>query len=424
MNRSNIFLGMFLALGMVATAMARPSDQAAARAKQLKAGIKSFRLELLYYGDEDKPFYRLTLSVPPIEHDRSSPFYRIAQISQGQAEKIVAHLVESGFLDRAKDIEAIHPNRAPLGPRYILNVRVNPGKPIVFQEDLGWGLPMLKQLDGLRGVLEDDAGKGMDFLIGRLSGWRKLWEKEAASDWKKLYADQDWYKKHKQPEEVFRGTLQRHREPEVSTPKRPHRYKLGDRDIYPGKEHPELEKLIGQKVEVRGKRYDYEVELEVPLVREIWPAAIRAAREARRKTGVDQPSFTFSTGGRYHFEGFGEWVVTLTDTGVMSVTHWVRDTKKRSWLYTLNERELADLKALVRRAESSGLKSSTRPGVPDSVKWTVSFKGKDGLTTYRIWEKDARKKAELRQLAARLGTLVRTYTKQQPVGFPKAEKGS
>jgi hypothetical protein len=139
---------------------------------------------------------------------------------------------------------------------------------------------------------------------------------------------------------------------------------------------------------------------------------------------VGQPSFTFSTGGRHHFEGYGEWVVMLTEDGVMSVTHWVRDTKKRYGPYTLSERERADLKTFVRRAESSGLESSTRPAVPDSVKWTVSFKGKDGSTTYRIWEQDAKKRPELRQLAARLGTLVRTYTKQQPVGFPKAEKGS
>jgi hypothetical protein len=140
------------------------------------------------------------------------------------------------------------------------------------------------------------------------------------------------------------------------------------------------------------------------------------------KETVEQPWFTFSTGGRYHFEGFGEWVVTLTDTGVMSVTHWARDTQKRYGPYTLNQRERADLKALLQRAEASGLESSTRPGVPASVKWTVSFQGKDGPTTYRIWEQEARKKADLRQLAARLGTLVRTHTKQQPVGFPREEK--
>ena len=47
-----------------------------------------------------------------------------------------------------------------------------------FHEDLGWGLPMLKRLDGLRKVLDGDAAKEMDLLLGRLSGLRKQWEKE------------------------------------------------------------------------------------------------------------------------------------------------------------------------------------------------------------------------------------------------------
>ena len=37
---------------------------------------------------------------------------------------------------------------------------------------------MLKRLDGLRKVLDGDAAKGMDLLLGRLSGLRKQWEKE------------------------------------------------------------------------------------------------------------------------------------------------------------------------------------------------------------------------------------------------------
>lgn len=133
---------------------------------------------------------------------------------------------------------------------------------------------------------------------------------------------------------------------------------------------------------------------------------------------VEQPSFTFSTGGRYHIEGYGEWVVTLSDSGVMSVTHCVRDTVKRYGPYTLKSRERADLDALTQRAESAGLESSTRAAEPGSVKWSVSFQGEDGSTTYRIWEQDAMKKPELQQLATQLGTLVRAYTKQRPVGFP------
>ena len=48
-----------------------------------------------------------------------------------------------------------------------------------LREDLGWGLPMLKRLDGLRKILDGDAAKGLDLLRGRLSGLREQWEKEA-----------------------------------------------------------------------------------------------------------------------------------------------------------------------------------------------------------------------------------------------------
>jgi len=272
MKTAIMHLTALLALGTSTQANAQLTDQALARAKQLKAEIKTFRLELLYNGQEDKPFYRLVLSVPPIGYDRSNPFYRLARITESPAVKIIDHLVGEGFLDGAFDLRAKTKRPPPTMPGYVMRAST---QGIAFQEDLGWGLPMLERLDGLRKVLDGDAARGMDLLLGRLSGLRREWEKESAGNWKKLYEDQAWYKNHRQPEQVFRGTLQRHREPEVSILQRPHRYKLGDRFIYPGREHPELEKLIGREVEVRGKPYD--VELEGRSVREIWPAAVRAA---------------------------------------------------------------------------------------------------------------------------------------------------
>ena len=257
-------------------------DPAQVRAKELKAGIKTFRLQLNYNGDEDKPFYRLTLRVGAVE--QSGPFQRLVSITEEQAGKIIDQLAGDGFLARAADKQK---RPQPTMPGYTRTV----GN---FTEDLGWGLPMLKRLDGLRKVLEGDAAKEMDLLLGRLSGFRKLWENEGAAsekpkvgpagEWKKLYADQQWYKNHRQPEQVFTGTLERHKEPEMSILMRPHRYKLGDRFLYPGKEHPDLEKLVGQKVEVRGKPYD--VELEGQAVSEIWPAVIRAAAA---ESAVEKP---------------------------------------------------------------------------------------------------------------------------------------
>ncbi|MGD0899574.1 MAG: hypothetical protein ABR915_17225 [Thermoguttaceae bacterium] len=162
---------LLLIAGIAIAANAQQPDLAQVRAKELKAGIKTFRLTLNYNGDEDKPFYRLILSVPPIGYDRNNPFYRLAQLSEEQASKIIDHLAQDGFLEKAADQRSKQKRPPPTMPGYTLTVGD-------FHQDLGWGLPMLKRLDGLRKVLDGDAAKGMDFLLGRLSGLRQQWEKE------------------------------------------------------------------------------------------------------------------------------------------------------------------------------------------------------------------------------------------------------
>jgi hypothetical protein len=162
-------VALLLVAGIAAAAHAQQTDPAKARAKELKDGVKSFRLELNYNGDADKPFYRLTLGVPPSGPDRSNPFHRPAQVSEEQAGKIIDHLAQEGFLTKAVDLREEKVSQ-PTMPGYALKV----GN---FYQDLGWGLPMLKRLDGLRKMLDGDAAKGMDFLLGRLSGFRKQWEK-------------------------------------------------------------------------------------------------------------------------------------------------------------------------------------------------------------------------------------------------------
>jgi hypothetical protein len=164
-------------IGRAEPPASQPAEKAVEVAKQLKAEIKTFRLELLYNGQEDKPFYGLILSVPPIGYDRSNPFYRLARITEAQAEKIIDHLAEQGFLDEAFDLRAKPKRPPPAMPGYVIRAST---QGIRFQEDLGWGLPMLKRLDGLRKVLDGDAAKGMDLLLARLTGLREQWEKEAA----------------------------------------------------------------------------------------------------------------------------------------------------------------------------------------------------------------------------------------------------
>ena len=166
------FVLALLVAGITATAHAELPVTAEARANELKQAIKSFRLELVYQGQEEKPFYRLILSVPAIKDDRNNSFYRIVQVSEGQASKIIDRLAGDGFLTLARDVRPKQELRRPTEPGYTLRVGA-------YCEDLRWGLPMLKRLDGLRKVLDGDAANGMDFLLARLSGLRKQWEKEA-----------------------------------------------------------------------------------------------------------------------------------------------------------------------------------------------------------------------------------------------------
>jgi hypothetical protein len=146
----------------------------AERAETLKSNVESLQLHLTYHGEQGKPFYRLMLSVPPAEPEQVNSFFRFVQVSEGQAERIVNHLAEEGFLNRARDAEAMA--KPPAGPLYGLQVQAGD---LRLAEDLGWDLAMLRRLDGLRAALAGEAAGAMDLLVGRLTGIRGQWERQA-----------------------------------------------------------------------------------------------------------------------------------------------------------------------------------------------------------------------------------------------------
>jgi|GEM_PF-6502449 len=161
----------------VTVAVGAPATRpAAARTATLLGDLKTFTLQLNYSGQQDKPYYHLLLSVPPLPgKDRDNPFYRQARVTEQQAKAIIEYLLKNGYFDVALDGNR---NRGPLPPKesyYSLALRVeNDGNPVQFEEWLPLAKPLLYQrLDGLRGVLEGAAAKDMDLLIGRLAGHRK-----------------------------------------------------------------------------------------------------------------------------------------------------------------------------------------------------------------------------------------------------------
>ena len=164
-----------------AAATTQPTPSAAERAKVLKDQIKSFRLSLEYHGTQDKPYYGLWLSVPPLSVRRSNPFHPHVRISEAEASKIIDHLAREGFLDQAVDSASGMKRPAP-SPCYTMVV--SSGDDVRRHElysVLGWNRPLIRRLDGLRTVLEGESARQMDLLLGRLGGHRGEWEREAAS---------------------------------------------------------------------------------------------------------------------------------------------------------------------------------------------------------------------------------------------------
>ena len=164
-------------LTAVAVADGQPAKQPTERAAALKKHVGQFMLVIRYYGpkDKDKLYHSLTLRVPVVKDKRLS-YWPAAQISKAQAEKIIDHLDRTGILSAAGNLN--NKNFAPpKGPTYALTV-TGPTHLLLY-EPLGWDLKMLRRLDGLRKMLDSNAGKAMDPLLKALEPQRKKWQQSA-----------------------------------------------------------------------------------------------------------------------------------------------------------------------------------------------------------------------------------------------------
>jgi hypothetical protein len=173
-----VVMALLLALAGVscsATPAARTSILATERAATLKNRIKRFTLDLHYYGTQKSGrYFSMSLSVP------TSPVYGAAfgeldaHITEAQAGRIIDYLAVEGMLDQARSIEPPNPPFEPAQrPAYVLKLSDH------YAQDLGWGLPMLERIEGLRKVLDGNAAKAMDQWQERLAEQRRAWEAAA-----------------------------------------------------------------------------------------------------------------------------------------------------------------------------------------------------------------------------------------------------
>lgn len=114
-----------------------------------------------------------------MEIRRNDLFHLYVQITEAEADKIIAYLTTEGFLDHAIDqANGVDHQAVLIGPVYGLSTyALAPAGRTEFYENLGWHGTMLRRLDNLRSVLDGEAAKGMDALLARLAGQRKEWEK-------------------------------------------------------------------------------------------------------------------------------------------------------------------------------------------------------------------------------------------------------
>ncbi len=116
--------------------------------------------------------FGLLLSTDPVRTEGITKSFISSRIDKEQAEKIIAHLAEDGFFDRAADITpSYHINFT--GPFWETTVDF-------AGEPRKWNSQELARVKKVRSLLEGDAAKAMDKVLDILEQKRHGWEAKQA----------------------------------------------------------------------------------------------------------------------------------------------------------------------------------------------------------------------------------------------------
>ncbi len=170
---------------------AEPDDITAERLKMLRT-CESLAAAFRYYGDQDKPFYQITYHLGDFDAGAGgNPFERVTKLDREAMHKLLEALAKDGFIAAARDITTkdikptigysltIIATKKGAGDKFkALGWQAIKGDGHVeLYQPFGWDLKMIERLEGLRPALSGEAAKDMDFLLGRLSGLKREWQK-------------------------------------------------------------------------------------------------------------------------------------------------------------------------------------------------------------------------------------------------------
>ncbi|NOY98099.1 MAG: hypothetical protein GXP40_02705 [Chloroflexi bacterium] len=126
-------------------------------------------------------------------------------------------------------------------------------------------------------------------------------------------------------------------------------------------------------------------------------------------------AFEFSSGGAYHFEGFGEWQISLDRQGELNIAHNVRGDVTNYGVFPLSEAETAHIWAQIEAADLRNLKPARETGLPDEVQYIFVLKDGDTTQEVKVWVGEAQQIPEIAALVESIGALIEKYTQQKPV---------
>lgn len=183
--------GLAMASASGSSFAAEPDEITAERIKMLRT-CESLTAAFRYFGDQDKPFYQITYHLGDFDAGAGgNSFDRVTKLEREAMLKLLDALAKDGFIAAARDITTkdIKPT---IGYSLTLTAtKVGAGEEfkklgwqaikgnghVELYQPLGWDLKMIERLEGLRPALSGEAAKDMDFLLGRLTGLKREWQK-------------------------------------------------------------------------------------------------------------------------------------------------------------------------------------------------------------------------------------------------------
>jgi hypothetical protein len=126
-------------------------------------------------------------------------------------------------------------------------------------------------------------------------------------------------------------------------------------------------------------------------------------------------TFQFSSGGRHHFRGFGEWVFSLDRSGSLHAEQFVGDQKKHDKSYKLKRDENEQCWACIDALGIPTMKGSDRPGVPDEAQYKLLLVDGSRQVEVKVWANDVQKRPEIKKLVDIVKVILQRYAKKDVV---------